>query len=356
MEGASLSQVLARTGRFAPEAAVQVMLQVLDALARAHALGIVHRDVKPANILLRPDGRVMTTDFGISRIESVGMTQVGTVIGTPSYMSPEQCRGEPVDGRSDIFSAGAVLYELLSGERPFAGRNSTEVTHRVLTETPADLRRKVSGVSEALAAVVDRALAKSPGDRFPSAAAMAGALRRASTGASLPEPNAPEPDATVFAPAAVPGFDEAVLSTIERRLAEHIGPIARHLVRSAARHADSTEAIVTDVSRHIAGSAERDRFTKQALGHVLGGGTESRNAVRRDRPGGAGTRAARADGVCRADRPRAGAACRRAGQDRAGIAPVAGDASGPPVRARRFPWIGTSVASDRFVRRSLAGG
>jgi len=262
VEGASLSQVLARTGHFAPGAAVQVMLQVLDALGRAHSLGIVHRDVKPANILLRPDGRVMMTDFGISRIESVGITQIGTVIGTPSYMSPEQCRGDPVDGRSDIYSAGAVLYELLSGERPFAGRNATEVTHRVLTETPADLRRKVSGISDSLAGVADRALAKSANDRFLSAAAMAEALRRPNSGAPLPEP----PDATVLTPASVPGFDEAVLATIERRLAEHVGPIARHLVRNAARHAASTEAIVTEVSRHIAGPADRDRFTRQALG------------------------------------------------------------------------------------------
>ena len=101
--------------------------QVLDALACAHGLGIVHRDVKPANILLLADGRVKMTDFGISRLDTSALTQAGSVIGTPSYMSPEQCRGEAVDARSDLFSAGVVLYELLSGERPFAGRNTTEI-------------------------------------------------------------------------------------------------------------------------------------------------------------------------------------------------------------------------------------
>ena len=194
--------MLARTGRVAPEAAVQVMLQVLEALGRAHSLGIVHRDVKPANIMLLPDGRVKVTDFGISRLDSVGTTQTGAVIGTPSYMSPEQCRGEPVDARSDLFSAGAVLYELLSGERPFPGRSFTEVVHQLLTEAPTDIRVKLPGLPAGLVAVLDKALAKRPEDRFASAAAMAEALRG---GAGDPAPS-PDPDATVFVTRDVAGF------------------------------------------------------------------------------------------------------------------------------------------------------
>src|SRR5690349_5881096 len=110
IEGSNLGQVLARTGPFDPGAAVAVMSQVLDALSCAHGYGIVHRDVKPANILLLPDGRVKMTDFGISRIDTSGLTQAGSVVGTPSYMSPEQCRGDPADARSDLFSTGVVLY------------------------------------------------------------------------------------------------------------------------------------------------------------------------------------------------------------------------------------------------------
>ena len=115
--------------------------QVLDALGCAHELGIVHRDVKPANILLLPNGRVKMTDFGVSRIDSLGAdTRGDLVVGTPSYMSPEQCRGDPVDARSDLFSAGIVLYEMLSGERPFPGRNFTEIILRLQTEPAVDIR------------------------------------------------------------------------------------------------------------------------------------------------------------------------------------------------------------------------
>ncbi len=265
VEGASLSQVLARTGRVAPDAAVQVMVQVLEALGRAHSLGVVHRDVKPANILLLPDGRVKVTDFGISRLDSVGTTQTGAVIGTPSYMSPEQCRGEPVDARSDLFSAGAVLYELLSGERPFPGRSFTEVVHQLLTEAPADIRVKLPGLPPGLVAVLDKALAKRPEDRFASAAAMMEALRG---GAGDPAP-LPDPDATVFVTRDVAGFDDALLATIERRLAEHVGPIARRLVRTAARTARSPEALVAEVASTIGVPAERDRFVRHALSGEL---------------------------------------------------------------------------------------
>src|SRR5581483_3533549 len=105
-----------------------------DALSCAHSVGIVHRDVQPANILLPADRRVKMTDFGISRIDSSALTQMGSVVGTPSYMSPEQCRGDPVDARSDLFSAGVVLYEMLTGERPFAGRTLTEIVYKVANQ------------------------------------------------------------------------------------------------------------------------------------------------------------------------------------------------------------------------------
>ncbi len=183
VQGISLAEALARGTRFRIAEAVYIVRQMLDALACAHALGVVHRDVKPANVLLLASGHVKVTDFGISRIETSHLTQTGSVVGTPSYMSPEQCRAGQVDARSDVFSAGAVLYELLSGERPFSGRTFSQVMHQVMNEDPADIREKVPGLPSPVYAALRRALEKRPEDRFPSAQAMADVLR--SNGAAV---------------------------------------------------------------------------------------------------------------------------------------------------------------------------
>jgi len=242
VDGSNISQVLATSGRFTPAAAIAVIGQVLDALGCAHGLGIVHRDVKPANILLLADGRVKVTDFGISRLESSVLTQAGSMIGTPSYMSPEQCRGEEVDARSDLFSTGIVLYELLSGERPFAGRSLTEITFRLINEAPPDLGVKCPGLPATLVAAVHRALAKQPRERFSSAAEMAAALRQSAQA---------DNDRTVVLPRAAAEFSVETLNTIERQLAQRVGPLARHLVQSAARQAGSLEELHTIIARRL---------------------------------------------------------------------------------------------------------
>ncbi len=241
VEGESLSVLLRRDFRLAPGRAVSIMHQVLAALAAAHAQGIVHRDVKPANILLLPDGRVKVTDFGIARLEgpeAAGMTRAGSVIGTPSYMSPEQCRGEPVDARSDLFSAGAVLFEMLSGERPFGGGSLTAIALRVVDARPLDVAARLPDMPASLVAAVARALAKAPDQRFASAEAMA---------AALAVPASPGDDTTVIARGRPlpedPALDPATLATIERELAQQVGPIAHYLVREAARGVASAEML-----------------------------------------------------------------------------------------------------------------
>jgi eukaryotic-like serine/threonine-protein kinase len=261
VQGSNLSQVLAQSGRFLPPAAVALMGQVLDALACAHGFGIVHRDVKPANVLLPGDGRVKMTDFGISRLDTSALTQTGSVIGTPSYMSPEQCRGEPVDARSDLFSAGIVLYELLAGARPFTGRNMTEIALQVINQPPADIRLTAPELAPPLVAVVERALAKRPEDRFASAAEMAAALRR-----PMPAASSDAVDRTVVVPRAPATFTEATLSTVERRLAQQIGPIAHHLVQTAARKARSLEELQDMVAQQIDQPEQRSRFRQDATG------------------------------------------------------------------------------------------
>lgn len=157
----------------------RIMGQLLDALEHAHRNGVTHRDIKPANIILLADGTVKVADFGVARIESSNLTQAGTVMGTPSYMSPEQFMGQTVDGRSDLFSAGVVLYQLLTGEKPFTGALTT-IMHKVLKEDPPWPSVLNVHVSPRIDAVVKKAMAKRPEDRFQSAgefkAALDGAL------------------------------------------------------------------------------------------------------------------------------------------------------------------------------------
>jgi serine/threonine-protein kinase len=257
VEGKDLGQVMVRTGRFTPDAAIAIIGQVLDALACAHGLGIVHRDVKPANILLLADARVKMTDFGISRFDNSALTQTGSVIGTPSYMSPEQCRGDSVDARCDLFSTGVVLYEMLSGERPFTGRSLTEVAFKVINNEPPDIVSKCPGLAPSLAAAIRRALAKQPDDRFGSAKDMAAALRQT----AAPSPAAE--DHTVVLRRTPTAFTDATLGTIERELATHIGPIARHLVRSAAQKAGSVEELREMLAQGIDQPALRSRFRSE---------------------------------------------------------------------------------------------
>ncbi len=259
VEGANLADVLRQRGRFAPEAAVAVMLQVLDALDCAHAIGIVHRDVKPANILLLPGDRVKMTDFGVARFDSSDLTMDGAMIGTPSYMAPEQCLGGKVDARSDLFSAGAVLYELLGGTRAFSGRSATEVTYRLMHEQPADIGGLVAGLSPAIGAVVGRALAKAPQDRFGSAREMASALRAAPLSAPAP-PVSEDLAATVVTPSASPKLILAEAERVERALAEYLGPIAKHLVKRALQSAGSPAALWDEAAAHIERAPDRAAF------------------------------------------------------------------------------------------------
>lgn len=263
--GETLAEALRHEGRFAPARAVAVIVQVLDALGAAHAMGIVHRDVKPANIMLLPDGRVKVADFGVARIENTNATQTGAVLGTPGYMSPEQCRGDRVDGRSDLFSAGDVLFEMLRGTRPFPGRSFAEIAAALLDPAPFDPGPSLAGQAPALIAVLRRALAKRVEDRFPTAGAMAAALRTLPAAALAAAPEAAvAADATTVLAArpGTGGFDPAVLATIERRLADHIGPIARHLVREAARGGGSLDALCTKLGVSIEHEAERTAFLR----------------------------------------------------------------------------------------------
>ena len=207
VSGETLKEALAREGPLPVERALALTHQIARALAFAHGVGIVHRDVKPENVLIDADGSAKVTDFGIARSLDVdeGLTETGTVLGTSDYLAPEQASGEQVDERSDQYALGAVLHELLTGEVPYPGPNSMAVAVRHLRDPVPSVREKRPSVSPRVDGIVARAMAKRPDDRFPSMEAMMAALeaslaeerkvrRRAAeedTGAISPMPAAP---------------------------------------------------------------------------------------------------------------------------------------------------------------------
>jgi serine/threonine-protein kinase len=174
--GETLQDRLAARGRLDLEETLRIAEQVGAALDHAHASGVVHRDVKPANVMIEPSGAVKVMDFGIAKEAGGNLTASGLVLGTPNYMSPEQARGEAVDARSDLFSLGCVVYECLTGRRPFEAASVASILVRVLTEEPPSPDEAVLGLPPGTAAVLRRATAKDPSARFPSAKAMVGAL------------------------------------------------------------------------------------------------------------------------------------------------------------------------------------
>jgi serine/threonine-protein kinase len=179
LEGGDLFDLMERKRRFTPEEAVDIAATICDALALAHDQGIVHRDIKPANILIPDNAPLKIADFGIARIENSNLTQEGAMIGTPHYMSPEQFMGQRADSRSDLFSAGIILYEMLTGEKPFSGEALSTVMHNVIKGSPIEPRELNFAITDCLSKVVLKALSKHPQDRYQSGRAMAAALREA---------------------------------------------------------------------------------------------------------------------------------------------------------------------------------
>ena len=187
IDGESLAERL-RRGPLDPPVAAEIAAQLCRALARAHAENVVHRDVKPANIMLTAEGHVKVADFGIARLAEGSSDGAGaTIVGTPRYMSPEQARGHLPTPATDVYSAGIVLYEMLAGVPPFTERAAVELALRHLRDAPPPLP---STVPPALVAVARRALAKAPTDRFGNGAEMAQAIKVACPGASLRRPHA----------------------------------------------------------------------------------------------------------------------------------------------------------------------
>jgi eukaryotic-like serine/threonine-protein kinase len=179
VDGESLDRRLDREGRFPVEDALRIARQLAEGLAAAHAKGVVHRDLKPANVLLDAQGDAYISDFGVARsLAAGGMTRSGTVVGTPDYLSPEQARGEAVDARSDLYSLGLILYEMLTGKLPFAGGTMSEVLAQRMLRAPEPVERGRGDLPAWVARLVDRMLRPQPAHRFQSASDIIQAIDR----------------------------------------------------------------------------------------------------------------------------------------------------------------------------------
>jgi len=297
VEGRSLASYLGAKLRFTDSDIPGILSQLLDALGHAHDKGVWHRDVKPANIIMTTAGRLKVADFGIARIESTQLTQTHYMVGTPSHMAPEQFLGKPMDRRVDIYGAGVVLYQLLTGRAPFSG--STEaLMYKVVNEMPQP-PSTVEGVARPgwFDAVIARALAKRPEDRYASAEEFKQALIDGA-GAGLddtgwektvllapPRARSPQPPAApTHAPpslgtATAPPpshWDRAQLAQAEQTLAKHVGPLAAVLVRRAARECSDLGELYGRLAEQLTDPRARDAFLGQAS--LRTGGSAPRTA------------------------------------------------------------------------------
>ena len=213
LKGRTLAEMIAERAMLPVEQIVLIVDQICDGLHYAHERGIIHRDLKPSNILITTEGAVKILDFGIAKVAEVGTTKAGMILGTPSYMSPEQARGGRIDRRADIFSLGAILYELLTGEKPFPGNTPTTIIYKILHEEPIPVRVIEPAVNLEFDRIVRKALSKSPFERYEDcqelrvelkAIASSDAAQQAKKAARLPSaavrPKGPRPARKAAAP------------------------------------------------------------------------------------------------------------------------------------------------------------
>jgi serine/threonine-protein kinase len=293
VEGRTLAHYLANKVRFTDADIPGVMIQLLDALDHAHEQGVWHRDIKPANIIMARNGRLKVADFGIARIEDTNLTQANVMIGTPTYMAPEQFLGTKMDRRVDVYSAGVLLYLLLTGKPPFTGTQE-QLMYKVVHEAPL-LPSQVEGANRPrfYDAILQRALAKDPDQRYRSAAEFKAAIERGvgqpvdttvweqtliKVADSVPAPAAAAARSGSAAAAGTGGgsgtqgswsgvpehWDPSVLKEVEASLARHVGPLAGVLVRRAARECADLPSLYARLAEQVTDPRSRTAFLERA--------------------------------------------------------------------------------------------
>jgi eukaryotic-like serine/threonine-protein kinase len=292
VEGDNLDQLLKRSGRLPVERCVSIMKQVLSALAFIHGNGVIHRDIKPANIMVAANDQVKLADFSIAHVDLSELTIVGDVLGTPAYMAPEQLAGAPVDHSIDLFASGVMLFEMLTGTKPFRGRSITEMMSQMRTRGPEEIAIHAPEAPASLQQVLNTALAFDPDKRFPSAAEFSRSLADAAeikagsvstvthseqTGVAPASPQAAGLAGQIPSETSLPNLSEAsppgsleftnpgppnteVLTEVEHELANFVGPLARIAVQRSAKTSGSIEELYLNLASHINNSADRAAF------------------------------------------------------------------------------------------------
>jgi serine/threonine-protein kinase len=268
VDGRSLDAILKTSGPLDPARSVAVITQVLSALGFAHQNGIVHRDVKPSNIMVLNSGEVKVADFGIARIDASEFTIVGDLLGTPAYMAPEQFAGAPVDKRTDLFAAGVILFEMLTAVKPFRGKSITEIISFMETRGPEDIRALNPAVPDSLKRVITKALAFDPAQRYDDAAKFSNAIIEAFP---VRPDETPFPEPSVSDSPALKAEDgegapdgatwrSDLLRDIERDLATFIGPMATIALKRAIRQTNDIMSLYDLLARQIANPRDRAEF------------------------------------------------------------------------------------------------
>jgi len=278
VDGQPLRALMRERGRFELIDVFEVMKQLLAALDYSHRNGVVHRDIKPSNVMVLSGMKIKVMDFGVARIESSSLTQVGTVMGTPTHIAPEQIVGLGADSRSDLWSAGVILYELLTGCAPFLADTPASVMHNVLHIEPPAPSAIAPSVPPVFDGLVSRALAKNPDDRFQSAREFANVLLAAfvkskpgsSPDAGLVPANPPRREAKTrtdsrhsTAPGSSLPLSPATLAEIENSMIRSIGPLAKHLIRKSAQQAKTLEEFYATLAANLPEGDERSGLLKR---------------------------------------------------------------------------------------------
>ena len=281
VEGHGLDEYFKRDTPIAPQDVLSIMGQLLEALDFAHERGIVHRDIKPSNLIVTVSGRLKVADFGIARIDATELTQIGMVMGTPGYVAPEQYVGVAVDRRADVFAAGVVFYQMLSGVKPFTGSTET-ICYKTCNEDPpppsqVDPSRGLAHFDP----IVARALAKKPDDRYPTAQVFREAILAANQAPVSPSvseetiiyqvkppvalvegtASRPRTESGAGSPTGYPPeWDVSVLKAVEKELTRIVGPVARVMVKRAARRTRDLESLYQTLADEIANDRDRGKF------------------------------------------------------------------------------------------------